>query len=208
MNTTLKLGGGVAAASAACCAVSVGPALLAGTSLGTIGAAAFAPEIWIVALAVPAAVGAYFLVRRKPASMPKTSFQTLMSSAQADGCGCGDSCNSAAAKEEAPIACTLDAGDFKERTAAIRDLARRSLRHAARTPLALTLSYGPEALEEVRGLVAQEQSCCAFLDFDLKHDEDAVLLTITAPEAAAEAADMLFGHFAPELAASGTKEIA
>ena len=47
----------------------------------------------------------------------------------------------------------------------------------------------------------KEQSCCAFLAFDLKENTAGVLLTITAPGSAADAADALFDHFAPELAA-------
>jgi hypothetical protein len=82
------------------------------------------------------------------------------------------------------------------------------LRHASRTPLTLTLTYAPEALDEVRDLVAKEQTCCAFLTFDLKSNASAVLLTITAPESAAEAADMLFDHFAPELASPNLEETA
>jgi hypothetical protein len=107
-----------------------------------------------------------------------------------------------------PIACTLDAGDFRERAASIHDLARRSLRHASRMPLTLGLTYEPKALDEVRDLVAKEKTCCAFLTFDLTNDARGVFLTITAPPSAAEAADLLFDHFAPELAASNLKETA
>jgi len=44
-------------------------------------------------------------------------------------------------------------------------------------------------------MVAGEQHCCAFLDFDLREDADAVHVTITAPENAREAADELFAQF-------------
>ena len=137
----------------------------------------------------------YFLSRRKAA--PAANFQSRMASG--DDCGCGSACG--AAVTAGPIACTLGASDFKERTASIRDLARRSLRHASRTPLGLTLIYAPDTIEEVRDLVRKEQSCCAFLAFDLKENAAGVLLTITAPGSAADAADALFDHFAPELAA-------
>lgn len=102
----------------------------------------------------------------------------------------------------------LDASDFKERLAGIRDLAGRSLRHASRTPLALSLTYEPKALDEVRDLVAKEKTCCAFLTFNLTNDAGGVFLTIAAPQSAADAADLLFDHFAPELAASNRKETA
>jgi hypothetical protein len=194
----MKLAGGLTAACAACCAVSIIPALVAGTSLAAIGGAGSVWGFGVAALAVPFAA-LYVLSRRKAGpARPNTDFQTPMAS---ESCGCGPSCGSATT-DDAPIACTLDVGDFKERTAHIRDLARRALRHASRTDLTLTLTYEPEALAEVRELVRKEQTCCAFLDFDLRSNSGSVLLTITAPKTAADAADMLFDHFAPELAAS------
>lgn len=190
MNTTMKVGGGVVAACAACCAVSVVPALLAGTSIVALGGAALAWGAGLLLLAVPAAAGAYYLSRRQ-AAVPSS------------GCGCAST-----TQDEAVIACTLGAGDFKMRTAEMRGLARRSLRHASRRPLSLTLTYEPEARDEVRALVAKEQECCPFLTFSVREKSDAIEVAIIAPAAAAEAADPLFDHFAPELAASNTKEIA
>ena len=195
MNTTMKLGGAAAAACAACCAVSVVPAVMAGTSLVAIGGAASVWGLGIAALAVPV-TALYFLSRRKAA--PGANFQSLMASG--DDCGCGSACGAAATAEE-PIACTLGASDFKERTASIRDLARRSLRHASRTPLGLTLDLCAGCYRGGARSRAQGQSCCAFLAFDLKENAAGVLLTITAPSSAADAADALFDHFAPELAA-------
>jgi hypothetical protein len=190
----MKLGGAAAAACAACCAVSIAPAVMAATTLAAIGGAAFAWGLGIAALALPVA-GLYFLSRRK--AVPGAKFQSLM--AADDECGCGSP--RGATTHEEPIACTLGASDFEGRAASIRDLARRSLRHASRTPLSLSLSYAPDAIEELRELVRKEQSCCAFLAFDLREEPAGVLLTITAPHSAADAADALFDHFAPELAA-------
>lgn len=202
MNSTMKLAGGLTAACTACCAVSILPALLAGTSLAMIGGAVSTWGIGLAALAVPVAA-LYVLSRRKAGpAHPNPDFQTLIAS---ESCGCGQSCGSAK-MDDVPIACTLDVGDFKERTAYFRDLARRALRNASRTQLTLALTYEPEALEEVRELVRKEQTCCAFLDFDLKSNSSTVLLTITAPKSAADAADMLFDHFAPDLAAANSKE--
>ena len=121
------------------------------------------------------------------------------------GDGCYSACGSAAneANDTAfAIACTLGAGDFKDRVDGIQALARRSLLSSRREPLRLYLTYAPEALAEVQELVAKEADCCAFLDFDLRHDADRVDLTITVPAAAMMAADGLFAHFAPELARS------
>ncbi len=199
MNTTLKLAGAATAACAACCALSIAPALLAGTSLVAIGGTASTWGLWIAALAVPV-VGLYLLSRRKAA--PNADFQTLMA---LDSYGCSPSCDTDS-NEEKPVACMLDAGDFEERAANIRNLARRSLRHSSRTPLTLTLTYEPQAADEVHDLVAKEETCCAFLSFDLKHNANGVFLTVTAPRSAAEAADALFDHFAPEFGLTNLKE--
>ncbi|MBL6613635.1 MAG: hypothetical protein ISP45_06475 [Reyranella sp.] len=94
-----------------------------------------------------------------------------------------------------PIACTLDVGSFKARLTWIADLNAKALTTSRRGDLALILEYRPEALEDVRQLVRGEQACCAFLDFSLDECADKVILTITAPEAARDAADMLFEQF-------------
>ena len=112
---------------------------------------------------------------------------------------CCSSCATASNDAALAIACTLEAPDFKERVAGIRDLASRHLLSSRREPLALHLTYAAEALSEVEELVAKESDCCAFLDFDIRAG-DQIELTITAPESAALAADELFAHFAPELA--------
>ncbi|MEZ2332917.1 hypothetical protein AB6802_24605 [Mesorhizobium sp. RCC_202] len=203
MNSTLKWAGtATATACAACCAVAVVPAGLVGTSLVAIADAACTWGLGLLALAVPLG-GVYFLSRRK--ALRAATFESLMAQ---DECNCGPSCAPAAENDALSIACTLGASDFKERVAGIRALARRSLRHAERTPLSLKLTYGREALEQVTDLMRKEQTCCAFLTFDLKSNSHGAVLTITAPSEAAEAADLPFDHFAPELAASNWKEIA
>lgn len=98
--------------------------------------------------------------------------------------------------EIAPIACTLDTGSFKERLNWIADLNRRALRESHRDDLKLTLSYDPSAIDDVRRMVADEQTCCAFLDFDIVKLPDVIAVSITAPEGAREAAETLFEPFA------------
>jgi hypothetical protein len=44
-------------------------------------------------------------------------------------------------------------------------------------------------------MVEQERICCAFLSFDLRHEPDAITLTITLPEATRDSADRLFEPF-------------
>ena len=56
--------------------------------------------------------------------------------------------------------------------------------------------------------LAKEQEWCPFLAFSVRERSDAIEVSITAPPAASETAEALFDHFAPELAASKTKEIA
>lgn len=79
-------------------------------------------------------------------------------------------------------------------------LASRSLLSASRTPLSLQLVYESGALGEVSNLIQAEQTCCSFLDFKIAEKDDGVHVTIIAPADAAPAAEVLFGHFAPELA--------
>jgi hypothetical protein len=97
--------------------------------------------------------------------------------------------------EAAPIACTLVPDAFKDRIAWINALARDALRSHERHDLVLELNYAPEARDRVREMVRNEQACCAFLSFDLREEPDQIRLLITAPEAAREAADMLFQQF-------------
>jgi hypothetical protein len=189
VNTGLKLTGAAVTACAACSAVSVIPLMFASASAVLVGGAIVKWGIVATLFLVPV-VGLSVLSRRKAA--PQAAFENLIAP---NSCGCG-SC-STNIKQEAPIACTLGADEFKERTALIRTLTSQHLRHATRTALRLNLTYAPEALSEVRKLVRMEQACCAFLKFDIAHDETGVFVTITAPPAAAAAADDLFAHFAP-----------
>ena len=99
------------------------------------------------------------------------------------------------------IACTLTPGDLQERLAQIRKLTAEALLGHDRNGLVLALRYAPEAVEAVRAMVASEQHCCAFLNFEVREQPDVVHVTITAPENAREAADELFEQFtAPDRA--------
>lgn len=97
--------------------------------------------------------------------------------------------------DAAPIACTLTAGEFKDRLAWIGTLTRDFLRTHERRDLVLDLRYAPEARDHVREMVRNEQACCSFLTFDLSEQPDEIRLVITAPEAARQAADVLFEQF-------------
>jgi len=96
---------------------------------------------------------------------------------------------------EAPIACTLGSGDYKERLAWIADLARDGLLGSRRDDLRLELRYARNVADRIREMVEKEQVCCAFLDFELSESDEGVHLTITAPERARNVADALFEQF-------------
>ena len=97
--------------------------------------------------------------------------------------------------ESPPIACTLAAGDFKDRVGWIRELSAKSLRSHHRDGLMLKLAYDRCAAAEVHEFVRREQACCGFLRFEVRESADAVHLTITAPPEAESVADDLFAHF-------------
>src|SRR5882724_752934 len=99
--------------------------------------------------------------------------------------------------EAPPIACTLNPSECKDRLAWIGSLTRDALRGHERRDLVLDLRYAPEAAARVREMVRNEQACCSFLTFDLREASDEIRLTITAPEAARETADVLFEQFLP-----------
>ncbi|CUX66969.1 exported hypothetical protein [Agrobacterium genomosp. 5 str. CFBP 6626] len=80
------------AACAACCAVSIVPAFLAGTCLVALGAGAATWGLPALLIAMPLA-GAYFWARRSAG--PDKGFKVLMA---ADGCGCGSTCATPAAR--------------------------------------------------------------------------------------------------------------
>ena len=103
--------------------------------------------------------------------------------------------------EAAPIACTLTPGEHKDRVSWIAALNRDALRDHRRRDLVLELRYAAEARARVHEMVRSEQGCCGFLAFDLQEAEGEIHLTITAPEAAREAADSLFEQFLAQSAA-------
>ncbi|MGV1955512.1 hypothetical protein ACQZ5G_01330 [Agrobacterium sp. 22-214-1] len=185
MDNTSKLAGVGLVACAACCATPLFSLLGAGAAVGA--AAYWGPLALMVALPL----GSLFLLSRRKVVAGRDTF-TISAPSQ---CDCG-SCPTDE-KSDTPIACTLDAGDFKARTEQFEALASRHLRHVSREPLSIELTYATEALPELRDLVGKEKECCAFLNFDLREDRDGVRLQVTAPEAARDAADTLFVHFAP-----------
>ncbi len=99
------------------------------------------------------------------------------------------------AVNDAPIACTLGAADFKARLASIADLNRDALRGHESSDLTLVLHYDRLAAARVQVMVQRERECCPFLDFEISEDVDSVSVRIKAPERARIAAETLFEQF-------------
>jgi hypothetical protein len=76
-----------------------------------------------------------------------------------------------------------------------RRLAHDGLLSVRRDDLHLELRYAPNVADRVRELVAKEQACCAFLNFELSGIDGSVRLLIAAPERARDVADTVFEQF-------------
>jgi len=197
MKNPARAGGIVLAACVGACVLASLPALLAGTSLLAIGAAAL-NEIALAAFAIPV-LGLLYLYHRRRSKAGSGADREVKDADNCD-CGCdGSSSADVAVSDDEPVACSLDVSSAKQRVAMMRDLSGRALRKVSRNDLVLDLTYAPEVETEVRELVRAEQQCCAFLDFDLRRDEAGVHLRVTAPESARSAAEELFAQFAPHL---------
>ena len=104
-----------------------------------------------------------------------------------------------------PIACTLNADEYAERTAWTAALNRSSLRSHRHHDLVLVLEYAPEAAPQVRDLVEREQQCCAFLAYHVDESAHGMRLRIEAPAEALDAAETLFAPFLAGVVTSATE---
>jgi hypothetical protein len=88
---------------------------------------------------------------------------------------------------EPTLACTLDPGRYRSRTASLSALAEHALRSREPTERGERLTFDPdEQVErELRAAVAAEASCCAFLTMDLERHDDRLVLDIagSSPQA-------------------------
>ena len=100
---------------------------------------------------------------------------------------------------DVPIACTLPPDGFAARIGHIDALAadglidRTDTEHGVRVRLRDT----PEIEQRARELVAAESRCCAFLDFTVGRDGDALVLDIAGPEDARPVIDRFFASDGP-----------
>jgi hypothetical protein len=100
-----------------------------------------------------------------------------------------------AKSSETPFACTLSFDDYKERLAQIAELTRDSLRSYEKNGLVLRLRYHAVAADRVKEMVRRERACCAFLTFALVEEGGEITVTISAPEEARAASEILFEQF-------------
>jgi len=95
--------------------------------------------------------------------------------------------------DQAPIACTLGAGDLATRLDEWHAaLAGVTARHALDDGLRLRFAPGSDVTEIAR-LAAAEQGCCRFLDFALVIDTHGIALDVHAPADAQPVLAALFG---------------
>jgi hypothetical protein len=99
--------------------------------------------------------------------------------------------------EELPIACSLGAGDLKQRLAAIAAIGSASLRDRETDGGRHLLRFGADEatrrrLEEI---VAAEAECCSFLDLILEERGSELVLSIAAPQDGQAVADELAAAF-------------
>lgn len=97
-----------------------------------------------------------------------------------------------------PIACSLGAGDLKQRLAAIAKIGEESLIDRATEEGRHLLRFRSDAatrrrLEEI---VAAEAECCSFLDLTLQDRDGDLILSVAAPQDGQAVADELAAAFA------------
>ena len=98
-----------------------------------------------------------------------------------------------------PMACTLTPDGFTARMGLIDALAADGLIDRTHTDrgLRVRLRDTPEIEQRARELVAAESKCCAFLDFTLGRDQDAIVLDIAGPQETRPVIDVLFSPEGP-----------
>jgi hypothetical protein len=96
-----------------------------------------------------------------------------------------------------PIACSLSAGELKQRLAAMAEIGASSLishnteddRHLLR------FRANARARQRLEGIIAAETECCSFLDLSLSEEGEELVLSIAAPKDAQMLTDGLAGAF-------------
>jgi hypothetical protein len=93
-----------------------------------------------------------------------------------------------------PIACSLTAAEYRERTAAAGEVARAALRDRQAIDGGARLTFDATADVEHRliGFVAAESQCCPFLRLELERIDGSLILDVTGPADAAPIIEELF----------------
>lgn len=96
-------------------------------------------------------------------------------------------------KDEAPIACSLNARELTERLAAIAEIGASSLISREIEDDGHLLRFRKDATTQRRleSIVAAEAKCCSFLDLSLRDRDDELVLSIAAPVDGRAVADEL-----------------
>ena len=95
------------------------------------------------------------------------------------------------------IACSLQEAELRERLAEMATLGNEALVDARRQATRAELRFATKAgvRGRVEAIVAAESKCCPFLTMRVSDEQDAVLLTIDAPEDAKPVLDELVAAF-------------
>ena len=99
--------------------------------------------------------------------------------------------------EQTAIACTLDSGTMAARLDRIKAFTHASLLSHEQREGKVRIVYRRDAADELRAIVELERRCCAFLRFDVHEAGRSVVLTISAPPGAEDAAVWLLAQFLP-----------
>lgn len=89
------------------------------------------------------------------------------------------------------VACSLDAGEQPARLAAWRELAGRATSRRE-FPNGLRYTFPAELGDRLAGLVAAEQRCCPFLEFEVARSDREVAVTVTAEGSGVDALRFIF----------------
>jgi hypothetical protein len=99
---------------------------------------------------------------------------------------------------DAPIACSLGAGDLEQRLIKIAKVGADSLssREAEGDRHLLRFRDDTDTRRRLEQIIAAEAVCCAFLDLALSEDDGELVLSIAAPQDAQALANGLARAFA------------
>jgi hypothetical protein len=102
--------------------------------------------------------------------------------------------------EPIPIACSLGAGEMRERLAAMAALGAEKLIDHRRTAGVDTLRFRADekTRQELERIVSAEAECCPFLELAVTETEDTLELHIDAPAEGRPVAEQLAAAFAGE----------